>query len=190
VLAVAEPLHNAPYTPTDSNTEERSDSIFTTLSDDGLMAGTGTGTRRRLEPLPTASAKELASDSIYTPLSHNGPMAGMATWRLEPLPTGRHMRALEDGDGDGKDSSDSGSDHDDNSNVSSNGHKSSSSFFDHSAVVIVVGVVAVVLAITGVMMVVVRRRRSRAMERNITATSLQASELSPAPPVGVVYARQ
>ncbi|ETP34471.1 hypothetical protein F442_17208 [Phytophthora nicotianae P10297] len=77
ILAAAEPLQNAPYTPTDN------DSIYTTLSDNGPMAGTGP---RRLEPLPTASAEE-RSDTIYTTLTHDSPMAGMGPRRLEPLPS-------------------------------------------------------------------------------------------------------
>ncbi|KAG6608731.1 uncharacterized protein IUM83_14866 [Phytophthora cinnamomi] len=78
VMTAAEPFQNS---PADSNTEERSDSIFTTLSDDGPMAGTGTGTRQ-LEPLPTVSAKELASASIYTTLSSDGPMGGTGQRKL------------------------------------------------------------------------------------------------------------
>ncbi|KAI9985653.1 hypothetical protein PInf_005045 [Phytophthora infestans] len=78
MLATAEPLQNYPYTPTDS-----SDSIYTTVSDDGPMAGTG---QRRLEPLPTGSAEE-RSESIYITLTHDSPMAGMGPRRLEPLPT-------------------------------------------------------------------------------------------------------
>ncbi|KAE9014098.1 hypothetical protein PF011_g8210 [Phytophthora fragariae] len=93
---------------------------------------------------------------------------------------GLHIRTLEDGDD--HDSSNSGSDHEGSTN-----DPKSSSFFDHTAVVIVVGVVAVVLVIAAVMLEVARRRRNRAMERN---SSPQADELSPAPPVGVAYARQ
>jgi hypothetical protein len=79
VLSSAEPLKDALYTPTDSE-----NSIYTTLSDKGPMAGVA---NRRLEPFPTADPAEKASASIYTTLSHNGPMAGMANRRLEPLPT-------------------------------------------------------------------------------------------------------
>nr|KAE8949534.1 hypothetical protein PF009_g926 [Phytophthora fragariae] len=79
VLATAEPLQNAPHTPTDSNTEERSESIFTMLSDDGPMAGTGT---RRLEPLSTLNAGERPSTSIYTTLSSDGPMGGTGQRKL------------------------------------------------------------------------------------------------------------
>ncbi|KAG1686427.1 hypothetical protein DVH05_004887 [Phytophthora capsici] len=78
VLVNAEPFQSAPITPTDS-----SNSIYTTLSNNGPMAGTGP---RRLEPLPTASAEE-RSKSIYTTLTHDSPMAAFGQRRLEPLPT-------------------------------------------------------------------------------------------------------
>ncbi|RLN45207.1 hypothetical protein BBJ29_005164 [Phytophthora kernoviae] len=79
VLAIASPLKDDPYTPTDASTEERSNSIFTTLSDDGPMAGMG---GRRLEPFPTPNPEERSSESIYTTLSDDGPMAGMGNRKL------------------------------------------------------------------------------------------------------------
>ncbi|GMF11049.1 unnamed protein product [Phytophthora lilii] len=79
VAATAEPLKDTPYTPTDADSEERSNSIYTTLSDDGPMAGMGT---RRLEPLPTVNPKAQASESIYMTLTHDSPMAGMGERKL------------------------------------------------------------------------------------------------------------
>ncbi|KAL3661195.1 hypothetical protein V7S43_013802 [Phytophthora oleae] len=95
----------------------------------------------------------------------------------------RHVRLLEDNDGDDQDGADAASSsHRDNNG---DGHKS---IFDNTAVVVIVAVVGVILAIAGAILVVVRRRRRRALDRN-SSTSPLASGLSPAHPVGVAYAQ-
>ncbi|ETK76794.1 hypothetical protein L915_16872 [Phytophthora nicotianae] len=99
---------------------------------------------------------------------------------VNQLVEGRYVRILEDDDHD----SDAPSSSDEDNNETSDDHKSNS-IFDNCAVVIVLAVVGVVLAIAGVILIVVRRRRRRALERN----SSTSPQLSPAPPVGVVYAR-
>ncbi|GMF25769.1 unnamed protein product [Phytophthora fragariaefolia] len=130
---------------------------------------------------------------MTTPVPHNARQARLALLLLFMATSifiveGQHVRALDDGDDDGHDGSDTGSSGHEGSDASSNGSKSHN-IFDNTAVVIVVGVVAVVLAVAGAMLVVARRRRNRALERNSSATSPRANELSPAPLVGVAYAR-